>query len=88
MSEFLADQCTGLFTVNNFQQVAFLVHIEHDDRQLVFFTKCKGRHVHDVQILFIRFLERQFVISTRVPFNTTLACTSIARKLAVESVVK
>ena len=42
------NQSTYFFAAYEAQKVARFVHIEHDDRQSVFFAKCEGCHVHYV----------------------------------------
>ena len=42
------------------------VHIENNDRKFVLHTESKRRHVHNIQILFVRLLKSQVCIPHRV----------------------
>src|SRR5258706_9612771 len=56
------DQCSGFFTLQHFQKISFLVHVKHNDRQFVFHAQRESRHIHNIEILFVRLLKRQRLI--------------------------
>src|SRR5688572_27834210 len=60
-----AHQGTDLIAIQQLLQVAFLVHIEYDDRQVVFFAKRESGHVHYIQVFFENFLEGNVGVAGR-----------------------
>ena len=51
-------QCTDVFTAHHFLQVAYSVHIEHDNRKLVFLAHASSSQVH-----YLETTSQNFVVS-------------------------
>src|SRR5690554_5907312 len=51
-------ECTNIFSLNHFLEVALCIHIEHQDGQVIFSTQCGGREVHHLESPFVYLIER------------------------------
>ena len=64
-------QCPYLLSFNEFGKIAFLIHIEHDDRHVAFTAKSESRLVHDLETVLDRLVKAKFIIfdSRRILFR-------------------
>src|SRR5690606_27039545 len=58
--------CTYRFSLSKTHKITRFVHIENDDRELIFLAKRKRRHIHNIQTLIINLLECDLVITHSV----------------------
>ena len=77
--------CTHMIAGNNTLEVAGSVHIKYNNREIVFHTKCKRRHIHYTQVFTETFLKADVLVlrCSRIFFgigcvNTCLLYTSDA----------